>query len=88
MDRPACDHCGSTKVEPNSTRRMPPTMEQKENLILDFIQIEEGQEKDPICGMDVDTNHAEYQSEYRGKKYYFCCSGCLEKFESEPLVYV
>ena len=61
---------------------------QKEDLIFDFVQIEEGQEKDPICGMDVDLNHAEYQSEYRGKKYYFCCSGCLEKFESEPLVYV
>ena len=48
----------------------------------------EGQEKDPICGMGVDKKNAEHLTEYKGEKYYFCCSGCLEKFESEPAVYV
>jgi YHS domain-containing protein len=52
------------------------------------MQVKEGQEKDPICGMGVDTKNAEHLTEYKGEKYYFCCSGCLEKFESEPAVYV
>jgi xanthine dehydrogenase accessory factor len=60
----------------------------EEETIVDFMQVKEGQEKDPICGMGVDTKNAEHQTEYKGEKYYFCCSGCLEKFESEPAVYV
>ena len=60
----------------------------EEETIVDFMQVKEGQEKDPICGMGVDTKNAEYLTEYKDEKYYFCCSGCLEKFESEPAVYV
>jgi xanthine dehydrogenase accessory factor len=60
----------------------------EEETIVDFMQVKEGQEKDPICGMGVDTKNAEHLTEYKGEKYYFCCSGCLEKFESEPAVYV
>jgi xanthine dehydrogenase accessory factor len=60
----------------------------EEELVLDFNQVKEGQEKDPICGMGVDPKNTEHITEYKGEKYYFCCSGCLEKFESEPAVYV
>ena len=62
--------------------------ELEEELVLGFNQVKEGQEKDPICGMGVDKKNAEHLTEYKGEKYYFCCSGCLEKFESEPAVYV
>lgn len=62
--------------------------ELEEELVMDFMHIKESHKKDPICGMNVNTKNAEYQSEYRGEKYYFCCSGCLEKFESEPVDYV
>jgi YHS domain-containing protein len=27
-------------------------------------------------------------TEYKGKKVYFCCAGCKEKFEKEPEKYV
>jgi YHS domain-containing protein len=27
---------------------------------------------DPICGMQVDENTAQYKTEYNGKTYYFC----------------
>jgi len=27
-------------------------------------------------------------TEYKGKKVYFCCSGCKEKFEEEPEKYI
>ena len=27
-------------------------------------------------------------AEYKGKKVYFCCAGCKEKFEKEPEKYI
>ena len=60
----------------------------EEETIVDFMQVKEGQEKAPICGMGIDQENAEHITEYKGEKYYFCCSGCLENFESEPAVYV
>ena len=59
-----------------------------EELVMDFMQIKQGQEKDPICGMGVDPKKTDYQSKFKGKEYYFCYEGCLEKFESEPAVYI
>ena len=34
---------------------------------------------DPICGMEVDEKTA-LNVEYEGKKYYFCSTGCRDKF--------
>ncbi len=42
---------------------------------------------DPICGMQVDENTAQYKSEYKGKTYYFCASGCKKVFDSDPEKY-
>ena len=30
----------------------------------------------------------EFYTEYKGKKVYFCCPGCKEKFEKEPDKYI
>ncbi len=38
---------------------------------------------DPVCGMSVVPGKAS-QSEYEGKKYFFCCEGCRKKFEADP----
>lgn len=43
---------------------------------------------DPVCGMTVATRGAEYQSEYAGTKYYFCCAGCRHSFEKDPKKYL
>jgi YHS domain-containing protein len=45
-------------------------------------------EKDPVCGMDVDPKTAAGKSEYQGKTYYFCSSGCKKAFDKEPQRYV
>jgi YHS domain-containing protein len=45
-------------------------------------------EKDPVCGMDVDTKTAAWKSEYRGKTYYFCAPGCKRDFDKDPGKYV
>ena len=42
---------------------------------------EQGQAKDPICGMVVDKATA-LRTERGGRSYYFCSSGCQRTFES------
>lgn len=44
--------------------------------------------KDPVCGMIVDPQTAQFQSEYQGKTYYFCSKSCLGQFEVAPRGYV
>ncbi len=43
--------------------------------------------KDVVCGMDVPKT-TKYQAEYKGKMYYFCSEGCLEKFTKSPELYL
>ena len=41
-------------------------------------------------GSPVDEKTAEAKGlvrEYEGKKYYFCCTGCPEKFDKDPKRY-
>lgn len=38
---------------------------------------------DPICGMEVRIDGARHMLEHDDATYYFCCSGCKEKFERE-----
>jgi uncharacterized membrane protein YraQ (UPF0718 family)/YHS domain-containing protein len=44
--------------------------------------------RDPVCGMSVDPDHAEYRSVQEGKTYYFCSAGCMETFDKDPGKYV
>src|SRR3954447_5097229 len=41
-------------------------------------------ERDPVCGMQVQPDHAAGKSEFKGKTYYFCALGCKKKFDSDP----
>ena len=41
-------------------------------------------ERDPVCGMNVNPATAKHVHEHAGKKYYFCCAGCVEKFKANP----
>ena len=43
---------------------------------------------DPVCGMSVDKATAKATYEYKGKTYYFCCSGCKDKFVKDPEKYL
>src|SRR5271165_814931 len=38
--------------------------------------------------MNVNAATAKYTYEYAGKKYYFCCAGCVEKFKADPQGYL
>jgi Cu+-exporting ATPase len=41
-------------------------------------------ERDPVCGMNVDTEKAKAKVEHGRKSYYFCSAGCAKKFEQTP----
>src|ERR1700676_4396142 len=43
---------------------------------------------DPVCGMAVDPARAAGESEYQGETYFFCSTGCKEKFDRSPGQYV
>ncbi len=45
-------------------------------------------ERDPVCGMNVDPAKAKYTAEHAGKKYFFCCGGCADKFLARPQAYL
>jgi P-type Cu+ transporter len=45
-------------------------------------------EKDPVCGMDVDTETSELSVEYEGKTYWFCGRGCMLDFQEDPERYL
>src|SRR5208282_465802 len=42
------------------------------------------QQKDPVCGMDVNPAAARFKTLYSGKEYFFCGAGCLAKFQANP----
>ncbi len=48
----------------------------------------EGAYEDPVCLMKVDPQRAAGSCDFNGVKYYFCCSGCLRKFEKNPEGYL
>ena len=43
---------------------------------------------DPVCGMSVDPDTAEYRSFHEGQPYYFCSAGCKETFDKDPGKYI
>ena len=44
--------------------------------------------KDPVCGMDVDTDTAAWTAEQDGQTYYFCGKGCMLEFKDDPAKYL
>lgn len=43
---------------------------------------------DPVCKMEVETETAQWSSEYKGQKYYFCAPGCKSSFDKDPEKYL
>jgi YHS domain-containing protein len=41
-------------------------------------------EKDPVCGMEVDTTTSLLSYEHDGTTYWFCGKGCLLEFKDDP----
>jgi YHS domain-containing protein len=44
--------------------------------------------QDPVCKMTVVETAPAATTEYKGKTYYFCSTGCKARFEKEPDKYI
>ncbi|QLG47391.1 permease [Natrinema halophilum] len=47
--------------------------------------LEEGEAtvQDPVCGMELNPEEADYSTEHDGQTYYFCSQSCAESFDPE-----
>jgi xanthine dehydrogenase accessory factor len=43
---------------------------------------------DPVCGMTITVTDAAEATVHAGVSYYFCCAGCRERFERDPIPYI
>jgi YHS domain-containing protein len=76
---------GCKKSEPEPTEPAAPTLEKiAEETVSKAMETIE-QTTCPV--MDGPINKALF-TEYKGKKVYFCCAGCKEKFEANPETYI
>lgn len=41
---------------------------------------------DPVCGMEV--GETEFTSQHMEHTFHFCCSGCKEEFDRNPVKYM
>jgi len=53
-----------------------------------FITVDSATVVDVVCKMKIDKRTAGFKSEYKGKTYYFCMSGCKTKFDADPEKYI
>ncbi len=44
--------------------------------------------RDPVCGMRVEEKESEFQTQFAGKKYFFCSEECRKEFENQPDEYI
>ena len=40
--------------------------------------------RDPVCGMDINPQHAVATTAYQGDTFYFCKVECQEQFDQSP----
>lgn len=53
----------------------------------DYIRADEGIVTCPVSGESFKKSEFTESMDYEGKTYYFCCSGCKDKFEKNPEKY-
>ncbi len=58
-----------------------------ETLSLDMLELVPVA-TDPVCGMRLSPRTASCSTQHEGTHYYFCASGCQERFQKNPERYV
>ena len=43
--------------------------------------------KDPVCGMEIESEKAFAKREHEGRTFYFCSQDCVSKFDADPHKY-
>lgn len=77
---------GNFKIDSALQIQAKPSMMSPSDSIIDTQQTKPGEQTlCPVMGNPIDKN---VFVEYKGKKVYFCCPGCIETFEKDPEKYV
>ena len=42
------------------------------------------EQKDPVCGMQMQSEDVASETNYEGKSYYFCSDECRTKWDADP----
>lgn len=92
---------GQTIFYQLSDRRMSDALDMIKNVLIDrrditseeyeLLSSDEAQYpivKDVVCGMRISQSRAGDHAKYQDKNYYFCASGCKNKFTLEPKKYI
>lgn len=69
----------------NSTNTTEQANDKPAEINAEVVQF--ANEKDPICGMSIDSKTTEI-AEYDGKKYGFCSASCKTDFLKDPAKYL
>ena len=87
-----CKGCAvKFKADPGkylSPSNKPGGMQQMVQLGGIQIDASDKQERDPVCGMDVDPAKPAAELSHAGATYYFCSLGCADKFKTDPQKYL
>ncbi|MHC4637589.1 MAG: YHS domain-containing protein [Planctomycetota bacterium] len=70
------------KTEPAVSKDIEDVTTKVQQTVADVIE----QKTCPI--MDGNPINKELYTEYKGKKVYFCCPGCEDKFKADPEKYI
>jgi YHS domain-containing protein len=44
--------------------------------------------KDPVCGMEIDSEEMRFFTDYNDGMYYFCSAECKRSFDDHPDTYI
>jgi len=92
---------GQTIYYQLSDRRMSAALDMIKDVLIDghdvtsddYALLSSGQGpypivKDVVCKMRISQSRAGDHARFQQNDYYFCASGCKQKFESDPLIYI
>ncbi|MEI7592366.1 MAG: permease [Actinomycetes bacterium] len=51
---------------------------------IESVGGELGSAVDPVCGMTIEKSRAAATSEFNGQRYWFCATGCCDRFNADP----
>jgi len=79
--------CSAPAETPETPKTEPITKAEDNTATPVAFSNDKGEALCPVMGDVVaDTASAKYQ-DYEGKRYYFCCGDCPEKFKADPAKY-
>ena len=79
---------GNFKIDSALQIQAKPSMMNQQSLVPKTEAVASSSGQQTLCPVMGSAINKELFVEYKGKKVYFCCPGCIEKFEANPEKYL